>query len=138
MSGTGPTHQQTDTSFRTPRPCSQRPRNLALPTSEPALAPGLPGPQPHPPAGQHQFQDTLDPSASCPGIQPHSTVGHHQLLDTPKPWSQPCGTGPAHQQADTRYRTSSPHHHPLQSLAPPTSGPALIPGLPGAPQPAAS
>ncbi|XP_024611556.1 nuclear RNA export factor 2-like [Neophocaena asiaeorientalis asiaeorientalis] len=63
MSGIGPTHQQNDTSFRNPRPCSQRPRNLALPTSEPALAPGLPGPQPHPPAGQHQFQDTPQPAA---------------------------------------------------------------------------
>ena len=55
------------------------------PTSKLAPTPGPPGPQPHPPVGPYQLQDTLDPSTSCPRIQPHSPAGQH-----PRPCSQPC------------------------------------------------
>ena len=53
---------------------------MALVTIELAVTLGQPGPQVHPPAGQHQLWDTLDSSASCPRIQPHSPAGQYQFF----------------------------------------------------------
>ena len=66
-----PTHQQVDTGPGTntaPQPALSGPSQH---TSRLAPVPGLPKPQPCPPAGQLLLWDTLDPSACCPEIQPH-------------------------------------------------------------------
>ena len=114
--GSGCTHQQTNTSSRTSGSCSQKPHQQAsassgmpwasapAPTNRLTPAPGHVFAMPHPPAGQCQLWDTLDPTASWPRIQSHSPGGQHQLST---PWNlQPTmsETSPIHQQANSRSR----------------------------------
>ena len=50
-----PTHESTGTRPGTPRVLQPEPQDPALPTMELLVALGQPGPQSHPPAGQHQL-----------------------------------------------------------------------------------
>ena len=139
-----------------PGACNQRPWDLDPPTSNPALTPGPPGPQPHSPVGRHQLWDpwTLQPEIPGPdsacwwaGTGPrtwfHPPVGGHQPQDHRSSATglvrtqlthQPQGSlGPicAHQQAKPALRHLAPLSQPLQFPAPLTSGPSPALGHPG-------
>ena len=118
-----------------PEPCIQRSWELALPTSEPALAPVTAGPWPHPPV-QHQLwnpwalqPETTGPGSACqwagtrPRTQLHTLMGRHQHLDT-------LGPDLAHQQVDTSPRTTIPPQPALSGPSQHTSRPAPAPGHP--------
>lgn len=54
-----------------PDPTYQRAQDMDVPTSEPALATGPPGPPPRPSAGQHQFRGPKGPAARGHRTQLH-------------------------------------------------------------------
>ena len=101
--------------LRYPEPRSQRPQDMAWPTSGQALAPrpasptsgeasapGLAGPQSCPPLSQHTNCRTLsDLQPETPRDQDHSPMSGLQP-------QEPLGLGPVHQRANTNSRNPKP------------------------------